>query len=360
MVVFYISGHGLGHATRDIELIKAIAAREPSARIVARTSAARWVFEVNAPGIVEVQPFECDSGIVQLDPIRIDEDASAREAARFYADFDRRVADESAVLKRMGARLVLGDIPPLAFAAADRAGIPSIAMSNFTWDWIYAAYPAFEREAAQVIPIARAAYAKATHALRLPMHGGFETMTAVVRDIPFIARRSTRDPWEVRRRLGVREDQAAVLVSLDSHGPERAIGVTSTSARLAVLTSDVLTGDLRYPDLVAASDVVLTKPGYGIISECVANGSALLYTSRGRFREYDVLVADAPRVARCRYVAPEDLFNGRWEHEVDALLAQPEPPERPPVNGAGVAAGIVLDSLAHAEQSSRSRAGGSV
>src|SRR5262245_25808600 len=157
MVVFYISGHGLGHATRDIELIKAIAAREPSARIVARTSAPRWVFEVNAPGIVEVQPLECDTGVVQLDPIRIDEDASAREAARFYDDFDRRAADEAAVLKRMGARLVLGDIPPLAFAAADRAGIPSIAISNFTWDWIYTAYPVCEREAAQVSPIARAA-----------------------------------------------------------------------------------------------------------------------------------------------------------------------------------------------------------
>ena len=31
----------------------------------------------------------------------------------------------------------------------------------------------------------------------------------------------------------------------------------------------------------------MTKPGYGIISECVANGTAILYTSRGRFAEYE-------------------------------------------------------------------------
>jgi hypothetical protein len=31
---------------------------------------------------------------------------------------------------------------------------------------------------------------------------------------------------------------------------------------------------LSYPDLVAAADVVVSKPGYGIVSECVANGDA--------------------------------------------------------------------------------------
>ena len=42
----------------------------------------------------------------------------------------------------------------------------------------------------------------------------------------------------------------------------------------------------RYEDLVRAVDVVATKPGYGIISECIANDTALLYTSRGHFAEY--------------------------------------------------------------------------
>ena len=53
-------------------------------------------------------------------------------------------------------------------------------------------------------------------------------------------------------------------------------------------------GDLRYEDLVHAVDVVVTKPGYGIVAECLANGTAMLYTSRGRFREYDVMVAEMP------------------------------------------------------------------
>ena len=46
------------------------------------------------------------------------------------------------------------------------------------------------------------------------------------------------------------------------------------------------------PAVEAAADVVVSKPGYGIVSECIVNGAALLYTSRGRFAEYDVFVEE--------------------------------------------------------------------
>ena len=54
-----------------------------------------------------------------------------------------------------------------------------------------------------------------------------------------------------------------------------------------------------YEDLVASVDVVVTKPGFGIVTECLANDTAMLYTSRGRFVEYDVMVAEMPRFLRC-------------------------------------------------------------
>ena len=94
---------------------------------------------------------------------------------------------------------------------------------------------------------------------------------------------------------------------------------------------------LRYEDLVRAVDVVVTKPGYGIIAECIANDAALLYTSRGHFIEYDVLVAEMPHVLRAAYIDHADLFAGQWTHHLDGLLAQPAPPERPRVDGAEVA-----------------------
>ncbi|HEV3484684.1 MAG TPA: hypothetical protein VG106_04710, partial [Vicinamibacterales bacterium] len=102
---------------------------------------------------------------------------------------------------------------------------------------------------------------------------------------------------------------------------------------------------LRYEDLVAAVDVVATKPGYGIISECVANRTAILYTSRGRFVEYDVLVAEMPRYLRCQFIPIDDLLKGRWRAALDRLFARPTAPERAATDGADVAARMVLEMV---------------
>jgi L-arabinokinase len=80
---------------------------------------------------------------------------------------------------------------------------------------------------------------------------------------------------------------------------------------------------IRYEDLVGAVDIVASKPGYGIISECAANGTALLYTDRGRFCEYDVLVRDMPQLLDAAFIAQDDLLAGRWREPVAALLARP-------------------------------------
>src|SRR6185295_11235602 len=190
-IAFYVSGHGFGHAARQVELIRTLLTARPDLQVLLRTSVKPALLAPIAGARVDLQPVETDSGLTQPDSLTVDEEDSARLAARFYATFDRRVADEAALLTAAQARLVVSDVPPLAFAAAARAGIPSIAIANFTWDWIYSVYGAFDRIAPGAIATIRAAYAQATRALRLPLHGGFEAMAAVTSDIPFIARRST-------------------------------------------------------------------------------------------------------------------------------------------------------------------------
>ena len=81
-----------------------------------------------------------------------------------------------------------------------------------------------------------------------------------------------------------------------------------------------------------------SKPGYGIVSDCVANDTPLLYTSRGRFVEYDLFVAEMPRVLRCRYMPQKDLLEGDWAEAIEALLAQRAPPDQSRIDGADVAA----------------------
>ena len=140
-LVAYISGHGFGHASRTIELLNAIADRSPDTRIRVRTGVAPWLFEATArPGIV-VTPVECDTGAAQIDSLRLDEMETIRRAERFMATFTDRVAVEAAAIAREDAALVIADAPPLGIAAGKEAGRPTVLIGNFTWDWIYAAYP---------------------------------------------------------------------------------------------------------------------------------------------------------------------------------------------------------------------------
>jgi L-arabinokinase len=341
VLVFYISGHGFGHASRAVELIDALTARRPDLRVIFRTNAHPWPLErVRRPGI-EVQPFETDTGVAQVSSLTIDEMQTATRAADFYRTFEDRVASEARYLKECEARIVVADIPPLAFAAANAAGIPSVAVANFTWDWIYAYYPEFESRAPGVIGAISRAYHLGALALRLPIHGGFESM-AVVEDIPLVARRSTRDPADTRRVLRIDSGALLVLASFGGFGLSIPDDRLSSSGMTVLAPPDRLPDGLKHEDIVAAADVVVSKPGYGIVSECAAHRTPLLYTSRGRFAEYDVMVTEMPKMVRCRYITQEDLMAGNWTESVTALMAQSDFPDDVRVDGAGVAAEKIL------------------
>jgi len=364
MLVFYISSHGFGHASREIEVINALARHRPPLQVAVRSLVPAWFFNNSTRRPIDVQPIETDTGIVQTDSLHVDEAETARRAATFYADFEARVEEEARWLRLSGATAVVADVPPLACAAAARAGLPAIVLANFTWDWIYRGFEGFDQRAPQAIDVITRAYESATHALRLPLHGGFDAMADVVRDIPFIARRSTHSRASIRAALNVDSSRPLVLASFGGHSLRMPYEIAGGDGRLTVLMTefewnrnealadsahlicltreDMATRHLRYEDLVVAADVVISKPGYGIVSECIANGTALLYTSRGRMIEYDVFVEAMPRMLRCRFISQEDVLAGRWADSVDALLAQPEAPTRPMTNGADIAAEFIL------------------
>ena len=68
-IVFYVSGHGFGHASRTIEVINAVLAKRPETRIGVRTSAPRWLFDLTVKGKVAFGTLECDTGVVQIDAL---------------------------------------------------------------------------------------------------------------------------------------------------------------------------------------------------------------------------------------------------------------------------------------------------
>jgi hypothetical protein len=355
-VAAYITGHGFGHATRMAAVIGALAERLPDLSVSLVSTAPEWLFRLNLSVPFRLRSRALDVGVIQRDCIRLDSPATLAAYARVQARQDALIEEEAAVLRREAIDLVVADIPPAAFPIARRAGIPAVGIGNFSWDWIYADYVRSLPSHAPLLGAIREAYGQADLFLRLPFHGPCDAFPTV-RDIPMIARRSRRSRHEVRRRLGLPETRPVILLSfggfeiqgIDFDRVERLTEylflTTQTPPRPVANLRAVALDGLRYEDLVAQADGVITKPGYGIVSDCLANRTPVLYTSRGEFAEYACLVEGLERYGVSRFIGNQDLLAGNWRGAIAALLGQPRSWTDVPANGAEVAAEIVVEAF---------------
>ena len=357
VIACFISGHGFGHASRDVEVLNTLGALRPDLRFIVRSAVNPGLLTRTMKVPYGLRPGACDTGIVQATSVSHNDDATVREAQRFYAAFGSKIEAETRALAGDDVSLVFSDIAPLGFEVAACLGVPSIALANFTWDWVYETHPGFAAAAPALLPQLRAAYRRATLALELPFAGGFDVFSAVER-LALVARRPSRGRAETRAHFGLPAEGRVALLSFGGYGlasldlaaidardtwtivtTDHSSGRATPTDGVRLVSEDAFVGSgFRYEDLVAAVDVVVTKPGYGIISECIAGGTAMLYTSRGHFREYDLLVEAMPRYLRCKFISQADLFEGRWRDALEALVTQAAPPESLETNGAEAAA----------------------
>ncbi len=307
-----------------------------------------------------VRVVECDVGLIQKDALTIEEAATAEAVRRFLFGWEALVSREARWLRQSGARLVLGDIPPLAFAAAAEAGVPSIALCNFSWDWIYRHLARRQPALTEAAAHATEAYARAGLLLRLPFAGGLSAFPRI-EDVPLVARAPKLAKAEARLRLGL-DARPVVLLSFGGVGMPglepaafgglddylflltgQAGGGTAPKVR-RLDAGDLSAAGLDYPDLVAAADVVVSKPGYGIVTDCIGARTRLVYTDRGDFPEYPILVAEMPRYLPVAFASSADVRAGRLDDALRSVIALPFPAP-PATNGAGVAAERVLAAL---------------
>ena len=388
-VAFYITGHGFGHATRMTAVAGAMTAHAPDVQLTFITIVPESLFRLNLSGPFRLRPRALDVGVIQHDSLSLDPAATLAAYARLLDRQTATIEEEAGFLRREGVDLVVADIPPAAFPVAQRAGLPGVGISNFSWDWIYADYVRDLPEHTPVLEAIRDAYARADLLLRLPFHGGCGAFKRI-RDIPMIARRSRRSRDEVRGLLGLNGARPVILLSfggfevqgidfdrvealrdycfLVTQPPPRSvrnIQVVQLDPRATANSGNPLGGgkgsmavgdrcrgsdlhSLRYEDVVSQADAVITKPGYGIVSDCLANRTPVLYTSRGQFAEYPRLVEGLQRFGVSAFIENRDLLAGNWRGSLEALLQQPRVWAELPTNGAEVAADLLRAYLPHA------------
>jgi L-arabinokinase len=270
--------------------------------------------------------------------------------------FPKLIGQEVEFIKSERVKLVVGDIPPLCFEIAARASVPSVAITNFSWDVIYRAYL---REYPDFLPLVEeieSFYSKATLALTLPYPCDLNVFSRR-EPIPWVGRVSSLTKTQARAKFKLPADATIILLSFGGLGLERlpweklrrlreyfyvATGKTHMSeGNLLVLPDE----QPQYEDLVRAVDAIVTKPGYGIVADAITHRLPMLYTDRGDFPEYPRLVEALRDCATAEYIPQSELLSGNIAPYLKALLEKP--PNWPTValNGAQVAAEKILGLL---------------
>lgn len=354
-IAYYITAHGYGHAVRSCDILAALVRARPDLPITITSDLPRDFLAARLPpgGRFSFRQGRFDVGMVQLDSIRVDVAATLREVEALRARATDLLAAEIEFMRASRIGAVVADIPALPIRAGSSLGLPTFAVGNFAWDWIYEEFVPRDPRWASVADWFREAYGKTGLLLRLPFA---EPMTAFPRtvDLPLLARPGVSRRDEIARRTGADPGKPWVLLSFSSLDWDAAALARVGSLRdYAFFTVKPLAWeapglhaldrrDIAYTDVLASCDIVVTKPGYGVLSECAVNGKPIVYSERTDFREYPILEAAVRRYFRHRHIPAEALYRGDLKAALDAVQRAPAPSETLAVGGDTQAASLIL------------------
>jgi UDP:flavonoid glycosyltransferase YjiC (YdhE family) len=315
-LVVSLSGHGFGHVAQIAPILNLLHERMPQLRITVRSTVplSHLHSRIHAP--FTHLPSEGDIGMVMssaLD-IRIEE---SREAYRaFHANWEARVADEARLLHELKADLVFSNVGYLPLAGAQRAGIPNAALCSLNWADIYRHYFGDDNIAIQI----HDCYANADAFLRATPGMSMLGLPNLIPVAPIaVVGKNRRD--ELNRRLKLSVDEKLVLVSMGGIASRlpvekwpRIDGVrwlVQSSWQIEHPDAIILeTLQMSFSDLLASSDALICKPGYGSFVEAASCGVPVLYVSRADWPESSALIAWLQQHGLCREVSRDVLEQG--------------------------------------------------
>ena len=331
-VGYFISPHGFGHAARAASVIESICEIETSIRFEIFTRVPSWFFQVSLPGPFSYHSLLTDIGIVQETPLKEDLGKTIQYLDNFLP-FESSLIDRLAQqLERLKCELVICDIAPMGIVAAQKAGIPSVLVENFTWDWIYQGYAGLDEQINNHVTYLQRIFESVSYHIQTEPVCFYREADLLT--LPVSRKVKTPDK-NIRKQLHIPVDKKVILITMGGIREKYTFIKQLTSQRdacfiipggseLMELTGNLVLlphhSDFYHPDLVNASDAVVGKLGYSTLAEIYHAGVPFGYISRPSFRESRKLADYAEREMACIAIEEADFHNGNWVSQLPQLL----------------------------------------
>ena len=293
VLAMYISDHGFGHASRNIPIIRYILEANNDIRVIIKTGKAQGEFIKSLIGDFQERVsyyFDAmDIGLVLTDgTLDIDKDSLSSKVEEYINTFDERVNKENDFLMNNNVNLIISDIVPWVFKSAKALNIPSILISNFTWVDIYKEYLSEDIYSEYI-----KCYKLADKALFYELY--MEEMKSYIKNYEEVSLCSRIFNLEKADKIKRSFKRPVVYLSVGrSVNLKEKIDVTNLNYNFIVTDGIKLIGDNVYylaketsntQDYLMASDFVITKAGWGTISEALLAKKKIAVLSRDNVAE---------------------------------------------------------------------------
>lgn len=353
-IAYYITGHGLGHATRSVELIRGLlSTKKVRIHSITMVEERFFVNELKTYNVDLTDPNgnvlyqnwhrNLDTGGIQKDVIYLD---PWKTLESYYNTVHKNrqvlLENEVAWAREHSIDLILMDATQFGAAIAKELGIKSILVTNFTWDFIFqemlkAVQSDLSKEQIEyyqeMIDQCSQDVLSVDHYLQYPggtpLPKGFDHNKIVPG--PVLTRQIRNK--NLRNELGISSEKKILLLGFGGHSADwnlqdsflpdgwvclvlRADPKAMPSERFQVMPYDAYV-----PDLIHAADAVLGKIGYGFVSECLGGGTALIYIPRVYWPEEAYLENVLTNVYHAGVRLPlSEYNNGNWTPYIQDAL----------------------------------------
>jgi len=273
-IIYYVTDHGQGHATRAVALIRELL--NSDYEIIIRNSTLTNFFHSSIPGI-KINSEITDVGPVIKNSISVDIKNTKKKMETWITNMPKVAEKEQNFIKKINPSIIISDISAMPFIASDKVKVPSIAMSNFTWVDVL---PYLDKK--QISELSKA-YEKATYSIRLPLHTQFQPFKNPIK-VGFISRIPTMKKKLIRKKLGLSESDFFIFIPLDENFTICGEFATNTKiitlgAKIKDVPYQVISPWVEGQNLVSACNQLICKCGYGLVSEALTNNIPFQYLS---------------------------------------------------------------------------------
>ena len=347
-IAVYISGHGFGHLAQMAPVLNRIYQIKPDCSFLLRCSLPESEIRSRLNFQFQLDSCPVDVGVIQKNAVEEDRQASIELMQEWIGQIDELIQQEIESLADFNPTIIISNISPLAFPAARALGIPNIALATLDWHSIYSYWLDEDDE---IIKKLADAYAQCDLLLTPPM-AMHKPVFTTQQQIPLIASRANKviNPVASDRR------KKALLLFGGCGNPPYDLQTLANMPDWLFLIPDApddapenvqtihFNANLRPVDLMPFVDVVLCKPGYGVLSECWSTDTPIVWVERPDFPEFPMLKEWLEKSFPSRGMSRTDFQHGHWHQALEKAHAHPGSFPACIGNGAFDAADLLLST----------------